>query len=200
MRRALAALGLVATAVLVSPAIAGALGTSQFTIEPGPGARTDQRTDRLVVTPERGGSSRTSVQLTNRLDRPLELRLEVEPVEVRPSGAAALGGDGRGVSWVDLDRDRLVLAPQQATVVLATIHVPRSASDAERTVGILAEPIAPGDQQTAVIQRLALVLYIRPGRPAPRPVVLIGIALVMAVAVLGAVVWLAPSLPRRATR
>ena len=196
MRRGLVALAVLAS-VLLSPAIAGALGTSQFTIEPGPGARAEPGTDRLVVTPKRGGSSHTSVLLTNRLDRPLELRLEVEPVELAPSGSAKLGGDGRGVSWVDLQRERVVLEPKESVVVLATVHVPRSASEAERPVGILAEPVAPDGEQSAVVQRLALVLYIRPHGTAPRPIVLITVALVIALAVLAAIVWRAPALQRK---
>lgn len=197
MRRAFVALVVVVT-VLGSPAVAGALGTSQFTIDPAPGARTDPSTDRLIVTPKRGGSSQTSVLLTNRLDRPLELRLEVEPITLTASGSASLGGDGRAVDWVQLERERVVLGPHRSAIVSAKIRVPRGASEMEQTIGILAEPLAEqGSPAPSVIQRLALVVYIRPHGTAPRPIVLIAVAVTMVLVVLVTIILLAPRLDRR---
>ena len=198
IRRAVAAfivLGTVATA----PGVAVAMATSQFSIDPAPSARTDESTDRLLVTPKRGGSAHTSVEVINRLDQTLTLRMDVVAVTVQPNGSAVLGGDDTALDWTDLERERVVLAPHASALIDATIRVPRSASENARTVGIRAEPLTdPSAPSPSVVQRLALVVYIRPHGTAPRPVVLIAIAIALAIAlaVLGAIVWLAPSLQR----
>jgi hypothetical protein len=196
-RRVLAGIAVIAS-IALSPGVAGAIATSQFSIDPAPGAPTDKATDRLVVTPERGGSATTSVQLVNKLNRTLVLRMDVVALTVDRDGSAALGGDDRAVGWTSLERERVTLGPKAATVVEATVRVPRSASEAERTIGILAEPVtAANEPEPSVIQRLALVVYVRPHGTASRPILLITLALTVALAVLSALVWLAPSLERR---
>jgi hypothetical protein len=198
MRRAVAALTLILLAVVALPAIAGAMATSQFALEPAPGASLVTGQDRLLVRPKRGATSHTQVQVTNRRSRPLTLRMDVVPVTVKPDGTASLGGDYRAVGWIRLERERVVLGPHESAIVTAAVHVPRRASEAPRTVGILAEPLPKaGAPPPAVVQRLALVLLIEPHGTASRPTALIVIALVVVLAVFGAMVILAPRLDRR---
>ena len=197
MRRALAALTVILV-VLALPAVAGAMATSQFSIEPASGASLVRGQDRLLVTPRRGATSHTQVEVTNRLARPLTLRMDVVAVTVKPDGTASLGGDDRAVAWTRLDRERVVLGPHESAIVTAAVHVPRRASSAPRTVGILAEPLPKaGAPPPAVVQRLALVVLIRPHGTASQPTVLILVALAIVLAVFAAMIALAPRLDRR---
>lgn len=198
MRRALAAAAVIIVTVIALPAVAGAIATSQFSIEPASGVARLAGTDRLVVTPKRGATGHTAVRVTNLRDETLALQMDVVPITVHGTGPASLGGSDRPVGWTDLDRDRVRLAPRESAVVEVSVHVPRKATAAERTVGILATPIAAeGAPAPSVVQQLALVVYIRPHGTAPRPIVLIGIALAIVVAVFAAMILLAPRLERR---
>jgi hypothetical protein len=200
MRRAIVALTFLVL-LGVSSGTAAAIQTAQFSITPGPGSRALDGTERLLVELKRATTKHTAVLVTNQLDTPIELRMDVVAMTVTPDGKTSLGGEDSPVNWVDLDRERVALEPHASAVVTASIHVPRHASERERSIGILAAPMTPdGEPAPSVVQRLALVVLIRPHGTASQPIVLIAIAVAIAIAVLGAVVWRAPALQPRSAR
>jgi hypothetical protein len=148
---------------LLSAAPVHALETRSFGLEPGEGADTEEGTERLVVRPDRGGTARTTVRVWNRTGETMTLQLTAEAVEVGDDGSARLGGDGRAAGWISFSERSVRLAPRGDTTVEVRVHAPRRAGSAERTAAVVAQPVAAAGTTPAVVERLALVVYVRPG-------------------------------------
>jgi hypothetical protein len=152
-----------AAAIVFMAVPAHALETRSFGLTPGKGASTEPGTERLVVRPSRGGTSRTTVEVSNRTANEMRVQLSTEAAEVDGSGKARLGGDARAAGWITPSESTIELAPRSSKTVELRVHVPRRAGGAERTAAIVAEPVERSGSSPAVIERLALVVYVRPG-------------------------------------
>jgi hypothetical protein len=152
-----------ALAVLLTTAPAHALETRTFGLEPAREARVEPGTERLVVQPDRGGDARTTVRLHNRTDDPVTLQLTAEAARVNDDGGAELGGDGRAAGWISFSDERVELAARADTTVEVRVRVPRRAGTTERTAAVVAQPVVAAGATPAVVERLALVVYVRPG-------------------------------------
>jgi hypothetical protein len=149
--------------VLLTTTPALALETRTFGLEPARDARVEPGTERLVVEPDRGGDATTAVRLHNRTDQPVILQLSAEAAKVNDDGGAELGGDGRAAGWISFSEDRVELAAGADAIVEVHVRAPRRAGTAERTAAVVAQPVVASGATPAVVERLALVVYVRPG-------------------------------------
>jgi hypothetical protein len=152
-----------ALALLLLTAPAHALETRSFGLEPAREARVEPGTERLVVEPDRGGEATTTIRLWNRADDPVTLQLSAEAAKVNDDGGAELGGDGRAAGWISFSDDRIELAAGGDETVEVRVRAPRRAGTIERTAAVVAQPVVSTGTTPAVVERLALVVYVRPG-------------------------------------
>jgi len=190
VKRAALAVTLALT-VLLAAAPAHALETRTFGLEPGRDARVEAGTERLVVRPDLGGEATTTIRLRNRTDKAVTLQLSAEAAKVNDDGSAELGGDGRAARWISFSDDRIELAAGAATTVEVQVRLPRRAGSAERTAAVVAQPMAAPGSTPAVVERLALVVYVRPGddNGFGRWLALAGAAVVVTASAVGFSAW-----------
>jgi len=162
VRRAALAVTLGLT-LLLAAAPVQALETRTFGLEPGRDAPVEAGTERLVVRPDLGGGATTTIRLRNRTAEAVTLLLSAEAAKVNDDGSAELGGDGRAAGWISFSDDRVELAAGAATTVEVRVRLPRRAGPAERTAAVVAQPLAAPGSTPTVVERLALVVYVRPG-------------------------------------
>lgn len=165
IRRAAAATLLVLTGALAAfiggGAPAGAIETESY------GLDVVQRTEdgRLHLEVKAGKTTRGQVRVWNKSAQPITLQLSVAPAQIGDGGAVSLGGDGKGVDWVELKPTRVELAGGGEKIVAVAVRPPRKIDGTERAVAIQVEPaVTAGGQQPAVVQRLALTTYLEPDK------------------------------------
>lgn len=166
MRRAAAALAVAAAAVFALAGLAGparAIETAAFGLTPaGSQARTALHED---VRP--GHSKADAVRLFNKTDAPLTLALSVQGASLDAAGHVQLGGTGGAAGWVRLAKSTVTLAPKASAVIGVVVDAPRTMPAHESTAAVVAEPVPAGSSDVAVVQRVALMVYVRtpPGSP-----------------------------------
>lgn len=154
MKRLIAAISvpLVALAALTAPA--AAIQTSEFGIESAEGKR-------LEVEVRAGRTSSTSVRVWNRTDGPIELTLDLSPATVESDGTAGLEGDPEPLSWAELPQRRVKLDGGESRLVEVRFEGPSELAAGEHTIAVIAQVVAAPEAGTAVVKRLAPILYIR---------------------------------------
>jgi hypothetical protein len=134
--------------------------TSRFSLTTG-----DGRT--AIVHAPGDGAVRDEVQVANRSDETITLRLEVVGATRRPDGNFALGRAGEGLAGsVTLAATSLRLAPRESRDVAMTVDRPASV-DADEYAAVTAVEVSPDDPGGfAVTERLALLVGITEDAPA----------------------------------
>ena len=164
----------------------GAIETESF------GLDVAERTEdgRLHLALRAGETTSGRVKVWNKTQAPLALRLSIAPAQIDANGGVSLGGDGEGVEWVSVDPGEVALQPGEERLVDVEVEAPRKLDEEVLAVAIQVEPtIAPGGEQPAVLQRLALTTYLEPDEDSliaslgPFPWIALGILLVVATGV-----------------
>jgi hypothetical protein len=175
---------------------AGAIETTDFGIEAEAPVADAQGRPRLVADVAAGRTTETAVRVWNNSLRPVTVELAVVPATVDPDGWASLEGDAEPVGWISLAEERVHLAPGEERAVDLVTEGPRRLDGRPRTAAVLAQLAGDGDgaEAPAVVQRLALVTYLRPVAGGPPGLgILPWVAGALALAVAG---WAASSRSR----
>lgn len=154
--------GLVVLALASWPALAGAVETPEFAVEPvaNPGGG-------LEVDLDRNGRGRAQVEVRNKLAEELVVQFAVVPAQVSPEGKPSLGGDAAPAAWVKAP-GTLRLAPQSRQQVRVAVQRPKDASlNLVATAALTVQRVVADPASAAVIQQSALVIYMRPSKQAP---------------------------------
>lgn len=157
---ALAMAGLVGAGALVGPA--AAIETAGF------GLDVAQPTEdgRLHVPAAAGATSTGAIRVWNKTAAPLTLELRIASARVEADGRASPGGDDPAVGWVSVDPATVELGPSAEATVAVEVRPPRRLGGEAHTVAVVAHPVpASGGDQPAVIQRLALTVFLEPDGP-----------------------------------
>lgn len=162
-RRSWGALAVAGVAWLGLPTAAAAIETATFGIEPAPVVVDGERRQSLHEEVPPGGSTTDAVRLWNKTGRPLTLSLKAVAAQRAADGSASLGGDPTPPGWVDVEQSRVTVPARGQRVVRFTIRAPRDLPEATSTFALLTEPVAERGEEPAVLQRLALMVYVRPG-------------------------------------
>ncbi|HUQ40162.1 MAG TPA: hypothetical protein VM030_08380 [Acidimicrobiales bacterium] len=189
MRRAFRAAALAVVAVVVplgiTAAPAGAIETSQFGIDPV--ATPGQEADRISPEVRAGKETTGAVRVWNKTDKPVDLRMWAAPASFDRAGVVSLGGDGEASAWVEVP-GAVHLGPKESRQVTVTVTGPRHVSPGTKPVALMAEVTSSGSAP-AVLQRLAVVAYLRPAGPSsaalPRALVALAVLLLLAAVLLG---------------
>jgi hypothetical protein len=136
----------------------GAIETESFGLDV---ARPTQD-GRLHIVLAAGKTTTGQVKVWNKTQAPLILELRIVGAQIDGSGRVALGGDGKGVDWVELDPDRVELDAGQERTVDVRVQAPRKLDDEVLAVAVQVEPAVGGEGAPAVVQRLALTTYLEP--------------------------------------
>ncbi|HEV7888618.1 MAG TPA: hypothetical protein VGO92_13755 [Acidimicrobiales bacterium] len=157
---------------------ADAIETASF----GLGPSGDGRRTALHEQVRPGKHVDDGVRLWNKTGEPVTVSLTVQGASIAPDGTVSLGGNGGAAKWVHLGRSSVTLAAHASTVVPVKVSAPRTLPAGTTTAAVVAEPVLPGAKDAAVVQRVALMVYV--GAPAGAPLT----------ARLGRVVWTAAGL------
>jgi len=183
-RRRWAARAVAGVACLGLAVPAGAIETVVFGIEPWPTVVDGQRRQSLHEAVPPGGSKTDAVRLWNKTKRPVTLAVKAVAARREADGSVSLGGDPTPASWVEVEPSEVTVPAGGQRVVEFTIRAPRDLPETTSTFALLAEPVVGRDEQPAVLQRLALMAYVRPGEGSSS----------VADAALGALPWVAGAL------
>lgn len=147
---------------LASPA--GAIETSEFGIEAQSPVADAEGRPRFVAEVRPGRTTSVGVRVWNKSDSAVTVELGVVPATVDPNGAASLEGDPEPVSWLSLAEEEVRLAPGEDRTVDVIVEGPRRLEDRPRTVAVLGQlaDAGAGADSPVVLQRLALIAYLRP--------------------------------------
>jgi hypothetical protein len=148
---ALAVLGL----VWAGPA--GAIETAQFGLNPsGAGTRTALHED---VRP--GHHVNDSVVVWNKTDSPIDVVLGVSSASIGKDGKPTLGGAGGAAKWVHLGATTVHLAPKARAGVPVRIDAPRVLPAGTSLAAVTAEAAPGANHQIAVVERVAIMVYVQ---------------------------------------
>jgi hypothetical protein len=153
----LAALLLSAIGAGVGAAPAGAIETASFGMAPAG----DHNRTALHEEVRPGRSVEDGVRIWNKTDEPVTVALAVQGAMIDSKGKVSLGGNEGAVSWVRLSTSRITLAPRGSAVVPVSVHAPRNLPRAEATAAVMAERVSAGAADVAVVQRVALMVYVK---------------------------------------
>lgn len=138
------------------PAV-NAIETASFGLAPAGGqTRTALHED---VAP--GGTSRDAVRVWNKTSAPLTLTVSVQRASLDPDGKVELGGTGGAASWVRVERTELSLGPRESVDVGVVVDAPREMPGGTSTAAIVVAPAASTSAESAVVQRVALMVYVQ---------------------------------------
>lgn len=136
---------------------ANAIETASFGLAPAGGrTRTALHED---VAP--GGRSRDAVRVWNKTNEPLTLTVSVQRASLDADGKVELGGAGGAAAWVRVERTELSLGPRESVEVGVLVHAPRELPDGTSTAAIVVAPAASSSAESAVVQRVALMVYVQ---------------------------------------
>lgn len=160
---------------------AHAIETASFGLAPG---GRDQHRTSLHEEVKPGDRVDDAVRLWNKTDKPLTLALSVQGASLDAGGSVKLGGTGGASGWVRLGQSSVTLAPGASASVPLVVQAPRTMPSGTATAAVVAEPAGSGG---AVVQRVALMVYVSapsgsPLRAALGWIVWIAVALVVLVA------------------
>jgi hypothetical protein len=151
---AVALLGLVG---LIGAGPAGAIETAQFGLNPsGAGTRTALHED---VRP--GHHVTDSVVVWNKTDSSIDVVVGVSSASIGKDGKPTLGGSGGSAKWVHLGAKTVHLAPRARATVPVRINVPRVLPAGTSLAAVTAEAAPGANHQIAVIERVALMVYVK---------------------------------------
>ena len=191
MRRAwaaaLAALAALASVAALAPRPAAAIETASFGLTP---ARSATARTSLHERVRPGATATDAVRVFNKTAQPLTLALSVSGASLGDDGQVRLGGTGGAARWVHLGTSTVTLPPNGSTTVALSIRAPRTMPAGESTAAVVAEP-APGSAQAdvAVLQRVALMVYVRAPEGSSLRAALGWVAWVAAVLLAGVLVY-----------
>lgn len=190
-RRVAAVAGLAAASLSVlSAGPAHAIETRQFGIEPSPRVAGGANRSSITAKAAAGSTHRDAIRVWNKGSRPVTLLISTAPATKEPDGSVRLGGPSAPLGWVGLESTKVTLAGKAAAVVPVSIRIPRSARE-DTALALVVQPIAAAGAEPAVLERLAMMVYIQPdGVAAPaegQSAVLVGLAAALAAGVAG---WL----------
>lgn len=158
-----AALGLVVVIGLglaLGAAPAGAIETATFGID----VATPTPDGRLHIPITAGSSNRAELRVFNKSDAPLALQLSVAPAIVDETGSSSVGGDDEAAGWAAVEPSRVDLGPGEERRVAVVVAAPDRLSGEIHTIAVVAEPAA-GAERPAVLQRLAVTVFLEPDGP-----------------------------------
>ncbi|MGI8794049.1 MAG: hypothetical protein ACR2H3_12910 [Acidimicrobiales bacterium] len=173
MRRAIAAAGLAAIALLLQ-LVAGSTGlvwlpaaqaieTATWGITPSDdqGIPT-QSAFRLELRP--GATTVAYLVAWNKTDVPIVLEFAATAAEII-DGEAALGGAGVGVSWIHFPQAKITLAGGDRQAVAFEVRAPSTLPGEGAAFAVVAQPSSSAADAPAVLERLAVMAYLSPGDP-----------------------------------
>lgn len=176
--------------VVVTGGPAHAIETRQFGLEPSPRVADGANRSSITVKSAAGATHRDAIRIWNKGSRPVTLVISTTPATKERDGSVRLGGPSEPLGWVSLDSTTVELAGKASAVVPVSVRIPRSAR-ADTALALLVQPLAAPGAEPAVLERLAMMVYIQPhGVAAPaegQSGLLTGLAAALAV---GAAAWL----------
>lgn len=128
------------------------------------------------------------VRLFNKTTTPVTVHLTVEPASI-VNGEVRLGQDGGAAAWVKVGQSTVTLPARGDVVVPVNVAAPRTMPGGTSTAAVVAEAQSNG---AAVVQRVALMVYVKTPPHSPLKAGLGWVAWIAAV-LLGAVVVYAVS-------
>jgi hypothetical protein len=153
---ALAAAFVVFWMTLTASSPAGAIETSSFGL--GPAGQQSRTSMREEARP--GKQTADAVRVWNKTDQPVTVLLDVQGASIDGGGQVQLGGNGGAAPWIKLGSKRVTLAPRQGVDVPVTIDAPRKMPKGTSTAALVAEAESPGSANVAVVQRVAMMVYV----------------------------------------
>lgn len=169
LRTAVAVLVAALTALSTAPA-AHAAGTGGVELSPYPGVVDGKQVTAFHVTVPRGGGS-TSVRYALRNTTTSTRSARLYAASAQRSGSSWAVGDAGSSPYLDFPDRRVTL--RAGEVQLASFRV-EGAVDRD-AFGALVVEVANG----SVTQRAATMVYLKPGRRVPLPVLLVGVAVLL---------------------
>jgi hypothetical protein len=157
-RLGLAVVGLLLLLATAPAPSAHAIETATFGLAPVGMERT-----ALHVSVRPGRHVEDGVRVWNKSSEPITLTLSVQGARIDADGKVVLGGNGGATSWVQVRRSTVTLPPNEFAAVGVGITAPRNMPRGEATAAVVAEPAGgAGARDVAVLQRVALMVYVKP--------------------------------------
>lgn len=178
IRRALT-LGGVLLAAAAQPGLARAQEEPRFLVAPGRGAETAPGGGYFLLEAEPGHTVEQSIGLRNDSEEPIELRLVPVDATTGPLGGVSYGleqEDRQAVgTWIQLERDKLILAPGASKTIPFSVSIPASAAPGEHVGGISVyvpkeeEGQGPTETGAAVLVRSRRIVAVQVQLPGGNP-------------------------------
>lgn len=136
---------------------AHAIETASFGLAPAGGqARTALHED---VRP--GGRVDDAVRVWNKTDQPVTLAVSVQGASLGADGKVSLGGTGGASPWVRVGMRSVTVQPRGSVDVPVVVETPRNMPAGTSTAAVVVEPSNASTSDSAVVQRLALMVYVQ---------------------------------------
>lgn len=162
-RRVAAALAAVAAfgLTMAGAGPAHAIETRQFGLEPSPRVAGGVNRSSITVTAKAGATHHDAIRVWNKTSRPVTLIISAAPATREDDGSVHLGGASEPPGWVSIKNTAVTLAGKADAVVPVAVRIPRSAR-ADTALALVVRPEAAPGSEPAVLERVAMMVYIEP--------------------------------------